>query len=244
MAKRPRKSRGKYTSRFLAAIKRIRSALASLKRKKVIPKSTEVKRALPTPALRRLVSKHKAIVSGAASTYKLPVGLPPEMVRNLKSLGYKTTGKGANRRVIVPTSQYIRGGKLYERPTRSRKGYRIERTGIDLDQLETQVRNSFRGLKRGDLSGFEVGAPGGEGGKSFNLYNSPEAMLAELMAYQERGFKFTNISVFRVTQAKQPQYKSLATRLARESPATRNRRNARRRNQYNREKGLRTSRGH
>lgn len=217
-----------------------------MKRKKIIPATTNVKAALPTPALRKLIARHKAVVSGQATTYKLPTDLPPKVLKDLRALGYKTTGTGADRRLIVPTSQYVRKGQVYEKPTRSRRGYKIERTGVTVDRIEEQVRAAFEGLKPGDLAGFEVGDAGGKGGRSFNLYGSSDSMIEELTKYQERGFKFSHLAVFRVTQARQPDFRGDASRRAREriigTPEARAKRAAIARE--NRKKRGRTSRGH
>lgn len=237
MAGKKRKSRAKYSTRFRNAIKKIRSALAILKRKKIVPKTTLVKNALPTPSLRKLVRKNKAVIEGAATTYKLPTDIPAQVLKDLRSMGYRTTGKGSDRRLVVPKTQYVRKGEIYERPTRSRKGYKIERKRIEMDRTEQQVKAAFDTLRPGDLAGFEVGAPGGQGGRSYNLYADPESMLRELMAYQERGFKFTHLAVFRVTQAKQPDYIDDVSRRSRErvvgSPQYREAKLRARRSAYN-----------
>jgi hypothetical protein len=247
-SKKKRPSRRKYSTRLFNAIRKLRSALATLKRKKVIPKTVQVRKAVPTPGLRRIVSKHKAVVAGQATTYRLPTNIPPQVLKDLKSLGYKVTGKGEDRRLIVPKSQYVRKGKVYERPTRSRKGYRVERTAIDLSGVELQIRTAFEKLKGPDLIGFEIGDTAGHGGRSYHLYASPEAMIADVLAYAERGWKFSHLTTFKVTKAKQPEYQADASRRARErvmgSPEYRARRNQRARDRRASRKGVRASRGH
>jgi hypothetical protein len=243
-----RKSRRKYSTRLFNAVKKIRSALAKLKRKKIIPKETNVKSALPTAGLRRLVKKHAAVVAGKATTYKLPADLPPKVLRDLRSLGYKTTGKGEERRLIVPTTSYVRQGKVYERPTRSRRGFRVERDRLDLSDIELQVRVAFEKLRPGDELGFEIGDNSGHGGKSYHLYASMESMVKDLMLYQERGFKFTNLVTFRVTKAQKPDYIADASRRVRErvhgTPERQAARRLRRREARARRSGVRNTRGH
>lgn len=257
---RPRKSRAKFSKRFTAAIKRVRAALAKLKRKKVIPKDYNVRKALPTSSTRKIVKRFEPIVSGTASSYSLPNDIPSQIVKDLKKLGYKVTGtkKEGNRRIIVPKTQYVRKGEVYERPTRSRKGYKIQRERLDMARIREQVEAAFEGLRPGDMAGFEVGDSQGKGGNSVSIYGDPNSMIRELMAYQERGFKFTHLAVFRLSKAKQKDYIEKASRKAREAiPGTPERRESLRRMARGRQqgtpypkvprkrnKGVRTSRGH
>lgn len=225
--KKTRKSRSKYSPRFKAAVKRIRSAIGKLKRKKLAPKEIDARKILPNRQLRRLVNKHKAVVSGEATTFTV-AGLDANALKLLKDAGYKVSGKGSNKRVTVPKTQYVRKGKVYERPTKSRRGYRVERESMEPDEYEAKIRNAFAKLKEGDLVGFEIGGEGGKGGKSYHLYGSADSMLADLMAYGERGFQINYLATFKVTKAKQQAYAHNAATRAQQrvigSPAFRARR--------------------
>jgi len=259
-AVKPRKSRAKYSTRFSNAIKRIRSALAILKRKKIISKGTEVKKALPTAAMRRLVKKHEKVVKGQETTYKLPADMPKKVLDDLKALGYKVSGRGESKRLIVPTTQYVRNRPgsvargteptvtVYQRPTRSRKGYKVERTELNAATIEDQVERAFKTLREGDLMGFEIGTETGRGGRSINMYASPRAMIEDLMKYQERGFKYSHLAVIRISQAKISDYAKDASRRARErvigSPQYKERKNRMARERRAKKTGKRVSRGH
>lgn len=206
MAKRKRPSRAKYSTRFRNAVKRLRSALATLKRKKIIPKETVVRTATPTPGLRRLIRKHKDVVEKQATSYRVGPEIEARVIKDLKSLGYRVVGKGDERRIIVPASQYVRGGKVYEKPTVSRPGVRVKREPITVGNIDERVERAFQRLKPGDLIAFEIENEDGKGGRSHHLYASPEQMIADLHKYLERGFKFTHLTIFKVTKAKQPEY--------------------------------------
>lgn len=254
IAPRKHKSRAKYSKRLKTAIKRVRHGLAILKRKKVVPKTVEVRAALPSRNLRRLIRKHSAIVEGEATTFAVG-NLPAQAIQDLKALGYKAVGKGTNQRLIVPKTQYIRKGKVYERPTTSRAGFQVVKNRLQLDEIEKQVNSAFERLNPGDMVAFEIGSEGGKGGRSYNLYASAPSMLRDLMQYEERGFKIEYLVTLKVSQATQPAYQLNAQHRAEQrvigSVAYRNRKR-----QYNRDyrarkkalatgrQPLRSSRGH
>ncbi len=245
-----RKSRAKYSKRFFASVKKIRRSLAILKRKKILPKSVPVRTALPTRSLQRIVRKNKDVVAGVATAWKLPEDAPKEIVQALRKQGHRITGKGAERRVVLKKAQYARKGRVYERPTISRPGMRIDREPIILADMEGQIRKAFDDLRDGDMVGFEIEGENGKSGKSYSMYGSADSMLRDLQAYLERGFKFVSLATFTITKAKQPEFiaNSRERAFARVigSDEYRAKRKAARANARKRQnaRGIRSSRGH
>jgi hypothetical protein len=242
---KPRKSRAKYGKRLKAAVKRIRHGIALLKRKKIVPQSIDARKILPDANLRRLLRKNQAIIRGEETTYAIG-HLPSSVINELRSLGYRVSGKGKSRRLVVPKTKYVRKGKVYERPTESRKGYRIEREKLTPGKIDAQIRKAFAKLKSGDMMGFEIGGPRGTGGKSWNLYGEPNAMIEDINRYTERDFIIEHIVTFIVSKATVKSYLHDSAQRARQSvigsPEYRRRKQRRwpRKNRRN----IRTSRGH
>ena len=223
----------KFTATQTAANKRVRHELAILKRKGIIAKDYDVRNATSTGSVRKLISRNKDVLTGKAGTFKVT----GKQGKALSDKGYRIVGKKREKRAVVPSSQYVRKGQVYERPTRSRKGYKIEQHQLTVEDYEATIRDAFSKGKPGDNFGFEVGGEGGRGGHSVDIFHSPESMIEQLLAYEERGFKVQHLTVYRSTLARVIERREKVI-------GSREYRAARRKQVAGRKRGIRTARGH
>jgi hypothetical protein len=222
-----------------------RRAVAFLRRKKILPQTIESRKALPTKSLRAAIKRNAAILAGEQTGYKLPEHFPKQALDDLKSLGYRVEGRGKNKRLVVPKSQYVRGGKLYAKPTVSRKRARL--TPIPAgSERDAKIRKAFEGLKIGDYMGFSV-----DGNNSYSVYSDPGSMITQLNAYNARGYEPKTVVTFTLTENDIRSYVNEADARRKEAlkyhgtkPGQRAARNLRRRERQAMLKGMRVSRGH
>ena len=243
--KKPRKSRALFKPFQRAARKAFRHAVSILKRKKIVPKTIDARKVVPTSGLRKVIRKNKAILEGKETAYTLPSDFPKQAAKDLKKLGYRIVkASDGSKKLVVPKGQYVRKGQIFARPTTSRRGARVKLIPLGTD-METQIRQAFEGLKQGDFVAFQV-----NGFNSYNIYASPQSMIDDLSKYLTHGNWITNLAVFKVTGKASSKYlqKSSARRqetMRRKlSPAAKARRNLRARERRAFLQGVRVSRGH
>jgi hypothetical protein len=236
-----RKSRAKFKPFQRLKRNLFRSAVASLKRKGIIPRTIDARKQVPTPALSRTINRNKDVLSGRARAYRLPPDTTAKALREYERLGYRVERKGGQIKLITPPSQYVRKGKIYARPTVSRKGARLEHIQLGPD-MEAQIRKAFEGLKPGEFMAFQI-----NGGNSYNVYSNPDSMINDLLSGVS-GFTSRQVDtlvLFHVTGSKVMDYYRNTFEI-REQQAQRRRERAkeRRARQMRGGRGMRVSRGH
>ena len=190
-AREAKKARKKAaTQRKLATKRRFRHAVAVLKRKGFLPKTIDARKIVPSSSLRKTIRKNQDVLKGEATGYKLPPDFPKQALADLKKAGYRVS-KG---RLVLPKGQYSRGGKIYQKPVGKRAGGQIETIVLN-ENFEQQIRDAFASLKSGQWIGFSL-----DGHNSYNIYQSAEAMLADLHRYAvellQRGV-YSHLTIFR-----------------------------------------------
>lgn len=215
-----------------------RAAVAKLKRKGLIPKSVDARKAKKTAALSRAVNKFRDVSEGQATAYKLPKDFPKEALRALKEQGYRVQ-KG---RLILPQGQYFRKPSkkrqaegatgIRTKPQSNRPGGEVITIKLGPD-FEQQIREVFAAKKPGEWIGFQI-----YGNNSLEIYDNAQAMISRLSAYkgaEDGSIKY--ITIFKTTDP--DTYLRERTNDIRKA-----RRNLRARERKAMKRGMRVSRGH
>lgn len=241
--RKPRKSRAKFKPYIRKSRKLFRSAVAFLKRKKIIPKTVDARKVVPNAKLKRVIRKNKDVLEGKKTTYKLPDNLPAKAKKALRDAGYRISKVNGETRLIVPKTQYVRKGQIYTKPTKARRGAKIQTFPLGPD-MDNQIREAFKSLRDDDFMAFQI-----EGNNSYSIYHDADSMIRDLMGYQaitQRSIK--SLTIFRVTKQNQQAYldDGSTRRQMRGQLSTRQKakRNLRRREARAMERGMRVSRGH
>ena len=242
LTKPQRKSRAKFKPFQRAARKAFRHAIALLKKAKVIPKTVDARKVVPSSGLRKVIRKNRDVIKGEAKTYKVEITAAQK--KQLEDLGYRFSGKKETLRVVAPKGQRItKRGEVKIATVAGRPGGKLKvvRLRFDDDEnpegFEGQIRKALEGMKQGDFVAFQV-----NGQNSFDIYASPEEMILNLHEYIGRGFKFTNLAVFTVDQKAQADY--IKNSENRRTIRQRERKKLRARERKAFRAGMRVSRGH
>lgn len=242
---RPKKRR-KLTLLQKAQRKVFKSSVAFLKRKGLIRRDVDARKVKSTSSLRKTIRQNKALINKQATAYTLPANFPPQALATLKKAGYKVRGG----KLILPKGQYFRApGKkraakqpvsgVYQKGVGKRQGGEIVSIPLGPD-FETQIRYAFSNLKEGEWIGFSI-----EGHNSYNIYQSAQGMIGDLMRYKfmEGGAGITHITIFRTKKPDEYLARRTADRAKAEKRYAANRKIKRQARRKVAESGLRVTRG-
>ncbi len=229
----------KLTAAQKAKRREVRAKAAKLKRKGLLEKSFDVRKAVPSSRLRRLFAKFGNVLAGRETTYHLPDD--KRVRRILKKEGYTIVG---DRIVLSAEHVYRKPGKKGGTGVRRRKprfvGIGGKSIGIPIDaNFEARVRAAFAKLKPGEQIAFDV-----YGNSSFATYEVADALIADVTKYDERARgNLREIGLFVVRDPAQYRSEREAAK-GQTDRARRDRANARARERRARMRGgMRVSRG-
>lgn len=179
--KRRKSRKRKLTTAQKAKRKEVRHKAAVLKRKGLLERDYNVRKATPNSRLRRLFAKFSGVLAGRETTYHLPDDKRLRAI--LRKEGYTIVG---DRIVLSQESVYRKPGKKGGTGVRRRapKGISTGRKPftVKLDaQFETRVRATFDKLKPNEAMAFDV-----FGNSSFATYEVADALIADVTAYDAR----------------------------------------------------------
>jgi hypothetical protein len=164
--------------------KNFRHGIAVLKKKGLVSKDVDARKAVPTRTLNKKLKEFSDVVSGQARVWKLPKALAP---------AYKEQGYRVNRgKVILQPSQYIpsrgRDKGFIKTSEQTGKGpritsvhlpFRLKHLNRDLAMLRQRVNDGAIRLDDGEYYGFEF-----FGWHSTRLFENFDQLVDHLMMYE------------------------------------------------------------
>lgn len=200
LPKRRKKSRT-LTQSVKAARKKLRHALAVLKKGGLFGSSVSARKNVTSKAVKAAIKRNQDIIDKKRVAWKLPEDIPEQILRDLKDRGYRVEGKGANRRLVLPKSQRLARTKLKDRPIKIMTKSRASRKSAEImaiklgPNVEEQIKTVFNSLGKNDYVGFSV-----DGNNSYSIYANAQSLFSDLSQYAiYKDRRITNLTIFRVS---------------------------------------------